>query len=285
MSAAIWSLLILGLIVALLGGAALVGALRWRAATRALVARLEEARPEPAARVVDLGALDGLPAPVQRFFRASLREGQAVAVGAHIRHRGRFDLGDAVPRWRPFTSTQRVVTRRPGFVWTARVRLSPWLGVRVHDAYVGGEGRLHAALLGLVTVAAVADRREMAAGELVRFLAEAAWYPSALLPTEGVRWEPVDDRSARATLVDDGVAASLVFTFDGEDRLVGVATDARPRLVDGVFVPTPWRGRFWGHAERDGVVVPLDGEIAWVIDGRERPYWRAHIDEIAHLSA
>ena len=41
----------------------------------------------------------------------------------------------------------------------------------------------------------------MAEGELMRFLAEAAWYPTALLPSQGVRWQGADERSAFATLI------------------------------------------------------------------------------------
>ena len=52
----------------------------------------------------------------------------------------------------PFTSTQRVTTRRPGFVWDARMAMAPGLTVHVHDAYIAGEGILHPAVLGLVSL-------------------------------------------------------------------------------------------------------------------------------------
>jgi hypothetical protein len=35
-------------------------------------------------------------------------------------------------------------------------------------------------------------------GELSRYLAEAPWYPTALLPAAGIEWEPVDDSAARS---------------------------------------------------------------------------------------
>ena len=56
-------------------------------------------------------------------------------------------------QWRPFNSTQRVITQRPGFDWEARIAMLPGLPVRVHDAYIAGEGMLHASLFGLVSVA------------------------------------------------------------------------------------------------------------------------------------
>ena len=56
--------------------------------------------------------------------------------------------------------------------------------VRVHDAYVAGDGLLHGAVLGLVSVVAVDNTTELARGELIRFFAEAVWYPTALLPSQ-----------------------------------------------------------------------------------------------------
>ena len=50
--------------------------------------------------------------------------------------------------------------------------------------------------IGLFTVAAMHNTAELNQGELMRFFAEAAWYPTALLPSQGVVWEAIDDNSA-----------------------------------------------------------------------------------------
>jgi len=47
--------------------------------------------------------------------------------------------------------------------------------------------------------------REAARGELLRYFAEMAGYSSAFLPSQGVRWEALDEHSANATLVDGPV--------------------------------------------------------------------------------
>jgi len=67
----------------------------------------------------------------------------------------------------------------------------------VHDAYISGEGLLHASLFGLVSIVNLRGTQEIAQGELMRFFAEAAWYPTALLPSQGVRWEAVNDTSSK----------------------------------------------------------------------------------------
>ena len=112
------------------------------------------------------------------------------------------------------------------------------------------------------------------AGELMRFFAEAAWYPTLLLPSPGVRWEAVNNSSAHGTLVDGPLSLKLLFSFNAEGLLDTVRADARERVVDGRAATTPWQGRFWDYAERSGMRVPLDGEVAWMLPEGEKPYWR-----------
>ena len=224
-----------GLVVAVgvLGAAALgvtaFGNTRWAESTRALLGRLEAARLPPTASHYDARELEGLPAPVQRYFRAVLKDGQPIIVAATMEQIGTFNLSQNGEKWKPFTSQQRVVTRRPGFVWDARIEIGPGLAVRVHDAYVGGEGILRAAVLGLFTVADLHGPGDIAQGELMRFFAETAWYPTALLPSQGVRWEAVDDHSAKATLVDGTLSLTVLFSFK-EAGLIGVGAIPRALL-------------------------------------------------------
>jgi hypothetical protein len=258
------------------------GASRWAARTRVLVARLEAARRAPVPATFDPAELDAAPEPVRRFFHAALTAGQPVVAAASVTHAGRFNLAEAGEKWADFTSTQRVVASRPGFVWDGRVAVLPGLPVRVHDAYVAGEGILQPALWGIVPFGGLRGTPEMARGELMRWLAEAAWYPTALLPGQGVRWDAVDDRSARATVADGAVAVTLLFRF-GDDGLVeSVRAEDRGRTGGGRVVPTPWEGRWSDYREQDGMRVPFTGEVAWILPEGRHPYWRGTIAALSY---
>src|SRR5918998_36539 len=192
----------------------LYGAYRWNVGTKELRARLDAARVPVRRQTVDFRELEGLPAPVERYFRLALKEGQPMVTDVRVQHRGTFNMGETTDQWKPFTSDQQVVTQRPGFDWDGRVALMPGLPVRVHDAYVAGEDILHASLLGAFSVVNMRGGGDVAEGELMRFFAEAAWYPTALLPSQGVRWEAVDDRSAYATLGEGDHTITMLFAFD-----------------------------------------------------------------------
>jgi hypothetical protein len=274
-------LTVVGLVV-IVAIAVAYGATRWQSATRQMHAALESSRRTVGPAIYDSAELVGVPTPVQRYFRAALQDGQRIISSVTVQHVGTFNMSETGEQWRPFVSTQRVVPQRPGFVWDARIRMMPLLSARVHDAYVGGEGVLHASLFGLVSVANLRGTADVAHGELMRFFAEAAWYPTALLPSQGVQWDPVDDTSARATLTDGNTTVTLLFRFNQDSLIESMRADARGRTVGGAVVPTPWEGRWASYERRDGMLIPVEGEVSWILPEGPKPYWRGRITTLTY---
>jgi hypothetical protein len=275
--ATLWIILVIVIAVA---AAVAAGTWRWRNRTDRLHARLMRSRSTVAPLTYDESVLEHVPPPVQRYFRAVLKQGQPMIAAARFTHTGTFNMGEATPSWRTFSSAQIVTTTPPGFDWDARVRMAPGVRALVHDAYVAGEGLLHAELLGLVTVANVRGTPDLAEGELLRYLAEAMWYPTALLPGPGLVWTAIDDVSARATLTDGGTSVSLDFRFGPEGLIESSFASARPRTAGGIVVPTPWRGRAWRYELRHGMRIPIAAEVEWILPGGPYPYWRGEITGI-----
>lgn len=279
-----WKVIVVVIVVLAVTFAAaiLYGMNRWRSNTEVLRAEVEATRASINPGSYDPQELAGLPAPVQRYFRAVLKEGQPLIAAVSVEHTGTFNMSETGEQWKPFKSTQHVITVRPGFIWDAHVRMAPAMTVRVHDAYVAGEGVLTAKLFGLLTVMEQAGTPELAQGELLRFFAESAWYPTALLPSQGVMWEAIDDTRAGATLTDGTTTGRVVFQFDAHGLISSVYSDGRYRDVDGMQVATPWQGRFWDYELRDGMLIPLEGEVAWLLPEGPRPYWRGRVDQIEY---
>jgi len=254
----------------------------WQSATKEMHNNLEAARLAIGVKTYSPTELMGLPVPVQKYFRAVLKDGQPMVLTVIIEHSGTFNMSETGEQWKPFTSTQRVITQRPGFDWEGRIEMMPGLTVRVHDAYIAGKGILNASLFGLVSLVNLRDTPEMAQGELMRFFAEAAWYPTALLPSQGVDWESVDDTSAKATLKDGENTLMLLFRFNKNGLIKSVRAEARGRTVEGKVIPTPWEGRWENYEIRDGMLIPVSGEVAWVLPEGPKPYWRGRITKISY---
>jgi hypothetical protein len=256
-----------------------IATFRWSSRTAAQIAKLGGASSKRTA-TYDAAQLRELPAPVARYFRAVLRDGQPLITRARLTQSGQFLVRPTPDGWRPFAATETFVTQPAGFVWDARIRIAPGLPVRVRDAFVGGRGSMHASMLAVWPLASVENTPDIAAGALHRYLAEAVWLPTALLPSEGVTWSPIDDRRARATITAGDTTVSLDFTFGADGLVQSVFTSARMRDVDGRAFPTPWQGRFTRYEERDGMKIPVESEVEWLLPEGPQVYWRGELTDV-----
>lgn len=222
----------------------------------------------------DVSQLAGLPAPVARYLTFALSPRQPIIARAHLRSRGTFA---AKPNaWAPFTAEQEVRTQPPEFVWNARIAMMPLVPVRVRDRYAGGEASMRATIAGLVPIVNQHGSPELAAASLQRFLAEAVWYPTALLPRDALSWSAIDDTSARVTLTDGPTTVSIDCTFGSGGGIETIST-MRCRDVKGTPILTPWVGHHRDYTQLSGMMIPTSGEVAWILSNGPEPYWRGRL--------
>ncbi len=287
MTVLLWIGFALGVLVVMAMGLRVVGATRWAELVRTHTSLLESGSvgaqgrlPSPAR--FDAQELEGLPAPVQRYFRAVLTDGQPVIAAATIEMTGTINMSATAEQWKPFTSRQRAVTRKPGFLWDAQVDMFPGVPAHVEDSYIAGQGRLKAKLFGLLTVADSQGDGEIARGEFMRYFAESPWYPTSLLPSQGVRWEAVDDASANATLIDGPITLTLLFRFNDAGLIASVRAEARGAGVgkDGVMLMLPWDCGFSDYRPQDGMLIPMAGEAAWMRPEGRKAYFVGNVRKL-----
>ena len=205
--------------------------------------------------------LAGLPAPVQRYFRHVLPDGQPYLRGLRLRHGGQFKT-DLKKDWMPIKGEQYITADPPGFIWQGTTGQ-----FTARDEYVAGRGGLTVRLLGAVPIVR-GHGPHFDQGELLRWLAEAAWLPTALLPSQHIAWTAVDDHSARLTLTLAGQPVACLVRFNERDEIT--ACEA-PRYISDTEM-LPWQGHFSQYRRHHGMLVPFAGEASWVVDGVRQPY-------------
>ncbi len=281
----VWIRLLLAVLIlfgVVFGTAFWIGTVRWNSDTKEMIAKLGEAPFSRTPRTVSFRDLGRLPAPVARYFRMALTDHQPLVRSARVRHEGMFLPSLDGNRWIPFRSEQYFSANPPGFVWAATMRMAPLMDVRVRDAYLAGKGEMEARTFALIPVLDVGDQAELNAAALQRYLAEAIWFPTALLPGGGVTWKSIDASRARATLTDSGTTVSLEFRFNDKGEVTEIYAPGRYREVEGKYVLTPWRISVSHYEERAGMRIPLEGEAAWQIRGGVRPYWKGRIVDVRY---
>ncbi len=258
------------------------GKARWNAGTTQLLNRLDAAQVKSALKFYNAKELEGLPAPVKRYFQTVLKDGQPIITAATVQHSGTFNMSETGENWKPFTSTQRVITHRPGFDWDARIIMFPGIAAHIHDAYIDGSGMLKVAVLGLIPVADLPATADLSKGEFMRFCFEAAWYPTALLPSQGVVWKAVDAQSADATFTGAGITINVRFGFSADGLIDTVFAKERGRLVKGTMTQAPWLGHYSNYAERSGMLVPIQSEVGWSLPEGAKTYYRSLMTTVSY---
>ena len=188
---------------------------------------------------------------------------------------GRMTAKLDAPSWMAFTARQTISTRHCEFDWRARFGRFGLLAAR--DALVAGEGCFKLTALGIIPLARAKSSTQLIRGELMRYLAELAWAPEALLGNTSLRWRANGPDQLVVAAGAEETSAEVTLHLNAEGRIASAFAPDRPRSVGAGFVPTPWRGRFFDYRRHEGLWLPFAGEVAWVIDGRDVVYWQGRL--------
>ena len=178
-------------------------------------------------------------------------------------------------RFTRFSAKQRINLHWPDFVW--RARTGPLGCVSVTDEMRDGEACLEVRLLGLLRIASLRGGEDAAKGEAMRYLAELAWAPDAILLNPALSWQVLDDRRLRLAAGSGAARAEVELGLDREGRIASVEASDRPRREGERFVARPWRGQFGDYRRHEGRWLPFAGEVGWQLEGRWFTVWRGSI--------
>lgn len=217
-----------------------------------------------------------LPMPVQQWLMASGVVGKELVHTVRLQQKGLMRTSPD-GTWMPTTAQQYIDVDKPGFVWKADVRMFSLLPLAGLDKYVDGKGNMQVKGLSFIPIVNASDAKTDQ-GELLRYLSEMCWYPSAAL-SPYITWQPIDDTQAQATMSYKGVTASAIFTFDIQHRLVSVAAkrykgnDAQSQMEDWYIPARAWKSM-------DGITIPVKGDVIWKLPTGDFNYYQWEITDI-----
>lgn len=213
--------------------------------------------------------LEGLPDPVQRYFRHVLKEGQQYTSFARIRHSGTFKTG--LDRgWVTIRGEQYYTVKKPGFIWKGETSM-----FTARDMFINNKGSLKVQLFSLLTIVD-AQGPAYDQGELLRWLGECVWFPTALLPSEYISWTAIDSSAAMLNMNYNGLTVYYKVTFNEKDE---ISTMETKRYMDGNRLEA-WIGTPSDYREINSTVIPVKIEGAWKLDTGYFAYARFILEDI-----
>jgi hypothetical protein len=198
---------------------------------------------------------DGLPAPVERFYRQVYGDQIPLIDSAIISGRGSMRVnGLTLPvRWRFIHATGR------GYRHHIEVT---WFGARVltvHETFLDGSARLELPF-------GVAEGPEVDQGANLALWAEAIWMPAVWITEPQVRWEPVDHHTALLYVPGPDGDEVFVARFAPDTGLITLFESMRFK-GEGADERTLWLNEVLRWGELDGQLLPIETAVTWQDDG------------------
>jgi hypothetical protein len=220
---------------------------------------------------------NNLPEPVQRYFKYTLQEGQHYISYIILKHNGTFRQNEG-QGWMPINGQEYFTTDEPGFIWFAKIKPFPLFWISGKDKYIEGKGNLQIKLLSLFTVADTKGK-ETDEGELLRWLAEAPWFPTALLPSKYLSWEEINSNSAKAVVEYDGLTVSAIFYFNEKGEMTQMVAD-RYRTMGNSYSKNKWVGYYANYIKKANMMIPQEIEALWRLNSGDFSYAKFRITDI-----
>lgn len=205
--------------------------------------------------------LAAVPIPIQRYLRFTRSMGKPFIARAEVTQSGQMKLKPDAD-WIPLHAEQWYDIPGTAFEWIGWVKAAPLFHVRARDQYKDGLGSLKIRLWGIIPMGK-AEGQEANEGELMRYLSEIIWFPTAMLG-ENITWEAMDDTTARATITDHGVSVSGYFHVSPEGRVTAFTAKRYADMGDGTYKLADWYAPVYKYADFDGWYLPSEVSAIWL---------------------
>jgi hypothetical protein len=259
--------------------AGVVGTRRFARLIRADVESLLAGATPPPGGVVTEELLEELPEPARRFLRYAGVIGRPLVGTVRLTQTGQIQVAAGQP-WFPLRAEQHFSVQPPGFVWQAVVPAETLPLLRAKDTFLDGSGRMLITAAGLVPIVD-STGPELDQGEMLRFLSEMMWFPTAFLGAN-VSFESRDDDSTRVSLTHGGRTATGTIFVDADGKVTKFEADRYHPGDSGKPSLQRWSTPVDEYGEFNGLRIPVRVRAVWHLPTGDLEYIRITITELLY---
>jgi hypothetical protein len=226
--------------------------------------------------------LVGLPEPVRRYFHYALKDGQPYVRYATFDARGDFRMPKTIP-WAKFDTHEYISAEKPGFIFEAVMRKQPYVWVELRDKYADHAGGMYVNAFSGFNVLNIDNERQLNHTCFLRWAGEAVLFPTALLPSEHLRWEPLGTDSAKAILTDGTNRSEYTFYFNDIGQITRYESSDRYDIIDGKYQKVGSVAYRSDYKEINGVKIPTRFSIVRILpSGQREEFWRGAVSDVKY---
>jgi hypothetical protein len=212
---------------------------------------------------------DDLPAPVERYYRTIMSEQVPVIESAVISTRGKLRVaGITFPTRFRFTHEAG-----QGYRHYAELTLFGFPIMNINERYLDGRARME------LPTGVIENEPKVDMAANLGLWGESIWLPSIYLTDPRVRWEAIDETTARLVVPFEEGEDSFTVFFDAETGLIERLETMRYRdAADEEKIL--WINEPLGWAEFQGILLPSPAAATWADEGT--PWLVLELDDVVY---
>ncbi len=230
-------------------------------------------------RVLQEKDINTLPFPVKQWLKTSGSVGKPFIKVGKVIQKAEMKTEPDQENWIHAVATQYTIIDKPTFIWSVIARVNSLVYFHGRDKYENGSGEMLIKLNSLITI--VKERGEkLDEATLQRFLGEMIWFPS-LAVNPYIRWEAIDDTTAKATISYHNTTASGTFYFNPDGECVRFST-YRFKGNEPEAKRYEWVVNVEDYALYGGIKVPSKMSATWKLEHQDWTWLKVRITDIKY---
>ncbi|UWX53785.1 hypothetical protein NYZ99_11605 [Maribacter litopenaei] len=230
-------------------------------------------------KIITKDTLSELPAVIQKWLTNSGVIGKKFISNVHLVQELQLKMKPEQLEWNNGAAEQYFTVQPPAFNWNITTQMNSILKVVGRDKFENGNGEMTIKLFSLIPVANAKNHEKVNQATLQRFLAEIVWFPSASL-SPYIKWESLNEYSAKATMDYEGTRGSGEFHFDEKGNFKKFI--ALRYQDSNATEPTEWTVIATKTEERNGLKIPVECEVSWELENDKWTWLKLQITDIQY---
>lgn len=230
-------------------------------------------------RNIDKDDISTLPTVIQSWLKHSGVVGKPIIENVSLTQELELKLKPEQQGWKKGSAEQYFTIQPPAFNWNLNAKMNTLLNIAGRDKFENGNGEMLIKLQSLISIIDVKNNKKVNQATLQRYLAEIVWFPSAAL-SNYIKWEEIDENSARATMKFNDTKGTGIFYFDKKGQFKKFVAMRFKDPNDNE--PTEWTVIASKTEERNGIKIPTECEASWNMKSGQWTWLKLRIKHIEY---
>lgn len=181
--------------------------------------------------------------------------------------------------WKDLTADVYYTPVNPAYLRDSQIEMSEFLWTRAIESYIDGRGAVIIKLLSSLKVTELTGQK-VNESSLARYLTESVMFPSALLPSNNLKWRKLDGNKAEVELTHNSNKVKAIFFFNEKHLVEKVKTSNRFRTTRAGFQQTDFTIHYSDYQKADGFTIPTQFEIEWNLPDHKFKFGKSKIENL-----